>query len=538
MDRRNRISRGPFELIRHSLDSTASGFRSNFWRSLTTAAAARAKIKIETLLSNWISFSILLTLIGVYYLFLLSNGTFQLFAPELLDKAFSNMLLHLLHGDFTVDHQAIAFEAFWRDGRSYSYFGVLPAVLRLFAIPFVDIAQAHFASLSSLLALVIFVALQLKMLLIVHHSVPAAYRRPEFLIIMAIATVLSGPQVYILDTAPIYYEPILWSAAMGAAFNLLIIRVTFGGKGIRIRYLVTLAALAGLALNTRASVGVALYLSTTLLVAWTAWTRLFAEHPKWDSSVQWKVLPARILAVGGDARVLLPIVVLGLLAAVAGVVNLERWGNPLTFVNYQYQEWHDPSDSIVSRNYGEFNLGRLWFGALYYATGITYFFKFTYPFSGFAHTWYSQISGPPITPLLTNPLAVALAGIGLYCIWWKRDLGVRRQAVLNLVLIGHASAVMLIFSAMSVMPRYRFDLAPFMTLAGCIGYYAISVIFGKAGETWQRRVRAAAIVMCVVGIISSHYVLVMYKVWFWAVPMDVRLAFCPFVPFACHALGR
>jgi hypothetical protein len=66
-------------------------------------------------------------------LLLLSNGTFQLFAPEMLDKAFDNMLVHLLGGEVTVDREAIDFEAFTHDGKTYAYFGVFPALLRLSA---------------------------------------------------------------------------------------------------------------------------------------------------------------------------------------------------------------------------------------------------------------------------------------------------------------------------------------------------------------------------------------------------------------------
>src|SRR5271165_4876407 len=100
----------------------------------------------RSLLSFWYFF-ILIAGVAVYYLFLLSNGTFQLFAPEMLDQVFDNMLVHLLRGEFTVDREVIGFEAFTHDGKTYAYFGVLPALLRLSALPFVEIAQARFARL-------------------------------------------------------------------------------------------------------------------------------------------------------------------------------------------------------------------------------------------------------------------------------------------------------------------------------------------------------------------------------------------------------
>ena len=72
-------------------------------------------------------FCLLIVVVAGYYLCLLSNGTFQLFAPEMLDKAFGNMLVHLLQGEFTVDRTAIDFEAFTRNGNTYWVSGAVAA---------------------------------------------------------------------------------------------------------------------------------------------------------------------------------------------------------------------------------------------------------------------------------------------------------------------------------------------------------------------------------------------------------------------------
>ena len=90
--------------------------------------AGGARFEVDTILPHWTSFAVLLTIIPIYYLFLLTNGTFQLFAPEMLDKAFDSRVVHLLRGEFTVDREAIDYEAFTRDGINYGYFGIFPAV--------------------------------------------------------------------------------------------------------------------------------------------------------------------------------------------------------------------------------------------------------------------------------------------------------------------------------------------------------------------------------------------------------------------------
>lgn len=496
-----------------------------------TKAARRATLDVDAILSCWYSFAIMLTIVAGYYLFLLSNGTFQLFAPETLDKTFDNMLVHLLHGDFTVDRAAIGDEAFTHDGKTYAYFGIFPALLRLFAMPFANVGQAHLARLSCLTALVIFVALQLRTLLIVHHSVPAASRSPEFLAVMALATVLSGPQLYILALAWVFVEELLWSAAMAAAFNLIIVRATFGGKNLCGREFALLAGLAGLAVNTRPTIGVALYLGTILLVCWTVWLRR-ADFGARQSEGETARLSTTILP---------PIAILGLSAVVAGIVNFERWGNPFTFADFHYYDmrvWAYPNLPEILRNYGEFNIGRIWIGVLYYATDIPYFLHTLSPFAEFLRARFQVIEAPPMTPVLTNPLTLILAGIGLYRVWWRPEPNMQGVAILRLVLFGHSSAVLLILAAMGYTMRYRFDFAPFMTLAAFVGYASISAAVTGMREASRKRVRVAAIGLCFLGIVSSHYELLLYKVYSWPVPMNVRLALLPFAPFAHYVLGR
>ena len=496
------------------------------------ARAARSAVPdVDITLSRWFSFAVVLAIIAVYYLFLLSNGTFQIFVPEMLDKVFDNMLVHSLHGDFTVDRAAIGAEAFTYDGKTYAYFGIFPALLRLFAMPFTNVGQAHLARLSCLMAVVIFVAVQLRMLLIVHHSLPAASRSPEFLAVVAAATVLSGPQLYILALAWVFLEELLWSAVMAAAFNLIIVRATFGGKNLCGRDFALLAGLAGLAVNTRPSIGVALYLGTTLLVAWTLWLRR-ADRGTRQSAGEATWLSTTILP---------PIAILGLSAVVAGIVNFERWGNPFTFADFHYYDMRMttyPNLLEILRNYGEFNIGRIWIGALYYATDIPYLLHTLSPFAEFLRARFQLIEAPPMTPVLTNPLTIILAGIGLYRVWWRPEPSTRGVAILRLVLLGHSSAVLLILAAMGYTMRYRFDFAPFMTLAALVGYASISVAMTGMSASSRKRVRIAAIGLCFLGIVSSHYELLLYKVYSWPVPMNVRLVLLPFAPFAQYVFGR
>jgi hypothetical protein len=390
-------------------------------------------------------FFAVVALVGVYYLFLLSNGTLQIFALEMLDKVFDSMLVHLLRGEFTVDRDVMDFEATLINGKTYTYFGVFPALLRLLAMPFTDIARAHLARLSCLAAIITFVGLNLSMLLVVHDSLPAGRRRPEFLAVTVGATVFSGPQVYTLAAARVYDEPIFWSAVMAVAFNLIVVRAALVRASLRTHELVWLASLAGLALHTRVPIGVALCVGTFLLTAWT-----LLREQRWRSPERGRVLLSTIFASARDPRIWLPLGILGLMGLLQAVINFGRWGNPFAFSPdiqyYALTKMRNAGNFDALRNHGLFNLGRVWVGALYYATGLPWLLKGVPPFAEFLRAWYVRIEGPPSSPLLTNPLTVLLAGFGVYRPMRRPELPPGSLAIVRLALAGHLVAVLLIFS--------------------------------------------------------------------------------------------
>ena len=300
---------------------------------------------------------------------------------------------------------------------------------------------------------------------------------------------------------------------------------------LRSRDLVSLAVLAGLAINTRPTIGVALYLGTVLLVMWTAWRRHVGER---RLSANPRRLRTAIGALLRDRSVLLPIVVLGLLGVAVGVVNFERWGNPLTFGDFHYNYWirHNPTRLAALENYGDFNPRSDVDRSALLCDRHSLCAEERTAVRRVSSARYVAIEAPPIIPLLTNPLTILLAGIGLYRLWSRPQLPADGVAILRLALIGNASAVVLIFMASGLALRYRFDLAPFMTLAAFVGYRSISLTAAESSEAWRKRLHIAAVGMCVLGILVSHYVLLIHKVWSIGEPMEIRRALSVFAPFA------
>jgi len=91
-------------------------------------------------------------LVFFYYALLLTNGDFNLFASEELGLTFNAMALGLLKGDFSISPDIIGNEAFVHDGKTFTYFGVFPALLRLPLAPFVNLDATYLSRLSCLAA--------------------------------------------------------------------------------------------------------------------------------------------------------------------------------------------------------------------------------------------------------------------------------------------------------------------------------------------------------------------------------------------------
>jgi hypothetical protein len=226
-------------------------------------------------------------------------------------------------------------------------------------------------------------------------------------------------------------------------------------------------------------------------------------------------------------------------AVVVGIINFGRWGNPLVFADFHYYDMKVNWNTIdILRKYGEFNVGRVWIGALYYATDLPYLLHTLPPVAEFLRARFMGVGAPPMTPILTNPLTIILAGTGLYRVWWKPDLSFQQVTILRLALVGHSAAVFLILAAMDFQSRYRFDFAPFMTLAAFVGYRSVSIGVAEACEARRKRARNITIILCFLGVVSSHYVLLLHKVYIWAMPMGVRLTLLPFAPFAHYVFGK
>jgi hypothetical protein len=184
-----------------------------------------------------------------HYAVLVTSGRLVLWAPAIgpgdsgqsfFGFVFNSMLLHLLSGDFTIDPNAIKLEAVIRNGEIFTYFGVMPAVLRLPLVPFVDLARIDVSPLSCCIAASLVALLNVSALRMACTTRTARVRSDVLVCALFASFVLGGPSVPFLK-ASVYQEAILWEGVFASAFLVLALRGLTAPEGFSPRTLLLMA---------------------------------------------------------------------------------------------------------------------------------------------------------------------------------------------------------------------------------------------------------------------------------------------------------
>jgi hypothetical protein len=398
-------------------------------------------------------FLLLPVAIGYYGFLLTAAGNIPLFAPLPHGLTFNSMLLHLLQGRFDVDPAAIGHEGYLRDGAVYSYFGIVPALLRAPLLVLPDFAATELTRISCLFAVSLMAVFKVMSVLVVWRSAGAP--RDSLLLTLLFAVILlAGPQIQFLRPS-IFVESVFWSGALAAAFVYLVLRGWTNEGGFTVGILSALALVSGLCLLTRVSTGVGLCVAFGLVWLWQCWGefRLRSRFPS-----------ARWLALALPGGVLL------LFAGAAGFINYQRWGDPLVFVDLSRALMLEafPERAERLRECGAFNLVRLGFGLIYYFLPVWVLRDGSGQllWGNFVNRTIDSAELPPSTFLLSDPLILGLAVYGA--------VGLARRSLPNRIPICLAAAGFLIpiglmLTAISMTFRYRMEFYPLFELLAFVG---------------------------------------------------------------------
>jgi hypothetical protein len=438
---------------------------------------------------------------------LITNGTFDLFADIPRDLVsglvFNSMLSHLLQGDFAVDPSAIKFEAFLKDGRTYTYFGVAPALLRLPLLAMGKLATTDITALSIVIATAIAAWFQCASVVLIKqlNGGDSSFRNTLY-IVLIISILVGGPQIQFLKSSP-YQEVICWALALSTGFVYCAVRGLLLKRGFSPPLLAMMACLAGLTLLTRVSTAAGLYVAMGGLLMSLAGRQFFAIRPRsFSAAGKW-------LASHG----LVPIVILAAFVILCGIVNYERWGNVFEVAEVHRNQLMVGARIAVIDRAGEFNIHRILFGAAYYLFPIDFISgpdgKFL--FADFRAYYYDYVELPPSSFLVSDPLLLLLAAV--FC--WNLTRNSRRLGFdarhAGALALGLLAPIFLILTFYYAAFRYRGEFYPLLEFAALLGFFVLSngsdSLSGKAQQRWQKSIAWCAII----GVIVSHILLTAYK---------------------------
>lgn len=451
---------------------------------------------------------VLLAFAALYYSFLLTGGDFALWGPgKGLELTFNSMLEHLLKGEFDVDPSTVGDEGFARDGSTYAYWGIFLALIRLPLLLVPGGLGLDVEPLSCLIAVWLSAYVKLRTLGLVFRDTERTPVRSLVFWALALSIVFAGPQIEFLK-ASLYQEVCLWAGTLAAVFVYCAVRGISEAR-FAVPVLCCMALTAGLVLLTRVSVGVGLYAALGLLLVSIVISETISAH----GEAKGNMVIARFVSHALSPRCLLPGVILVAFAALAGLVNFYRWGDPLVFANYDTYIANKFYLDRLPRTeaYGLFNLSRVPFGLIYYLFPIWMLRRGDGQllFEEDQTRLIDSAELPPSSFLLTDPLLVLLTGFLCWTLASKRVVAEINKVHTLALLAGLAAPCLLMLSAISMTFRYRIDFYPFLEFGAFVGCLILCKV------NWNRwsfsRVRAWCVAGTLVGISASELVLFLYK---------------------------
>ncbi len=380
-----------------------------------------------------------------YYVGLATHFSFDWWPTTSGGFVFNSQLRALLDLRLDIDPNVIGMEGFVRDGKTYTYFGIWPALLRL---PLIGQLWRDWTTLSCITASTL---ASLTLLLALRSAQrPNDVSRATRCVSAAFALtlMLSGPQIELLGKPSVYVEAIAWAYAFVCTFLWLAVPLLQGAPATA-RRLTLLAGCASLALLTRVSTGMAMYCALGLLAL-----LLCHGASLRDCFRRWA--PAAI--------------VLASAIIISGAVNQARWDSPWQFADLATNRYYgaDPARLLRIETLGAFNIARIPQALTYYFAGDAFFAP-----ARDSNAWrtvqrlFDGPEGPPSSLLLTMPLWWLLACVGLYrCIAHPSHVQTRSTVALA---AGLAVAPALMMTYVYLAFRYRAEFAPTLLLLSLRG---------------------------------------------------------------------
>ncbi|HEX4163756.1 MAG TPA: hypothetical protein VHZ05_14750 [Acidimicrobiales bacterium] len=414
------------------------------------------------------------------YLWVLWGGSLNPLRTDFPGNAFSNFYdlqaRALLHGHWWLSNNALGIESFDVHGRSYTYFGPFPALLRMPVLLFTSTLDGRLTALSMLLAWLVtgvLLCLLLWRVRILVRGTAVLTLTEAVAYGFTVAAMMGGTVLVYLASAPyVYNEDFSWGVAMslGSLFALLGLLERPSWRRLIVLGLFLLAAdLSRLTDAWGCVIGVLLA---------SAW---FFSGRAGDDARRW-ALPTVLVALA-------PL-------AVGCYVTWAKFGYPfgLPMADQVWTQIDQHRQQFLAANGGKaFNVRFIPTTALTYLRPDGLRFTDVFPFvtlpaqaprvigGAVMDMTYRTASAPA-----SMPLAFVLGVWGAIATFRRRPAG--RTALVRIPILAAAAATVGIFVWGYVANRYLADLMPLLFVAGAVGiadlWRKLEAVSGRTQTIW------------------------------------------------------
>ncbi len=372
-------------------------------------------------------------------------------------------------------YNPLSIEAFVVEGRSYMYFGPVPSMLRVPVLASTDTLDGELTQPSMFVAFLVALwathLLSWRIRVLVRGSEPVG--RVEQVVAGATLGAVGGGTVllYLGSQPVVYHEAALWGVAFALLSYHAAIEVVSRATP---RAVVTAGVFAGLALHTRASVGLGPVVALALLSAVTALRAFGGERFAW--ATRWS-LPRDVHPPGGTVALLAAVTVLPVLVYAA--VNMARFDEPFRLpIEKQVFSGIDPNRIAALED----NSGSI-FGLRYLPTTAWQYLRpdaleidAVLPWVNFPRDQATVVGDVVFDTRdeassvpATMPVLAVMAIVGVVAV--ARSSRRPDLMVLRLPLIGAACGCLGVLAIAFIAHRYLVDFLPLLLLAGLAGLH-------------------------------------------------------------------
>lgn len=224
----------------------------------------------------------------VAYTWVLTAGTWNLFQRQYFDDFFDVQARSMLDGRLDVPPEVVGFEGFLIGGKTFIYFGPVPALMRMPLMLVTDRFDGRLTTVSMLLAMVVLSAAGFRLTCAIRPFVrgadPVGRREPLATAGLSLA-LLGGPPFFLASGAVVYNEALVWGLALTLLSFDAVLRWAQRPTGWR---LVGTISLVTAAVMTRQSLGLAALAALGLMCLWFVVQAARAGEGRWRRRVDWQ----------------------------------------------------------------------------------------------------------------------------------------------------------------------------------------------------------------------------------------------------------